>query len=84
MFYIVIKCSFSFVVFSVNRAKSGGHHARAFSAGAGVAMDMVESRSMALGGGAASAPEGQIRKEFPETWIWATATAEYVSLSDKR
>ena len=35
-------------------------------------------RSVALGGSAGAAPTGQIRREFPETWIWSSSIAKYV------
>ena len=31
------------------------------------------------GGGRPSVPVGQIRKEFPETWLWVSAIAKYVN-----
>ena len=45
-----------------------------------MAVNRVETSDMALGGAprAASAPQGQIREKFPETWIWKSAIAEYV------
>ena len=34
--------------------------------------------SVAFGGAAGAGPTGQIRKEFPETWIWTSSIAKYV------
>ena len=61
---------------SVNRPQPrlGG-----FSARGAMAMDSVEAAPrMAVGGGGGPPPTGQIRREFPETWIWESAVAEYV------
>ena len=61
---------------SVNRPQPryGG-----FSAKGAMAMDSAEIGPMrAVGGGAGPPPAGQIRREFPETWIWESAVAEYV------
>ena len=43
---------------------------------AGSAMDSAKM-AMPLGG-AGDGPTGQIRKEFPETWIWTSSVPKYV------
>ena len=36
-------------------------------------IDMVSSSGFTAAG-----PQGQIRKEFPESWVWTTSVAKYV------
>ena len=51
-----------------------------------MASPQMESAKMAMplggAGGAGGGPTGQIRKEFPETWIWTSSVAKYVFYPD--
>ena len=63
-------------VISVDRPQDGKF--QSFSGGRAMAVNGVQTSGIALAGAprAASAPQGQIREEFPETWIWESAIAE--------
>ena len=39
-------------------------------------MDSASGESAALGASGGAGPTGQIRKEFPETWIWTSSVVK--------